>query len=474
MGCCEAGSSVAPAEGEKQAYDPNFQGPLRSRSCTDCLFLLLFIASWAGMAAIAGLALRDGDPARYYYGADIYGNVCGRSNDKVINEANSGLDMSDRPYLYYFDVTTTAAVRLCVAACPSAAGTAGSAQAAGLCLDQSPYTLDAFQVGLGHNIDGTHGCPSVYVATTERFHRCVPDDAESAFEALYGGQADGIWANLSSDFTHDWKTIVYLCLIAAGVSFVVLLLMRCIAPVLIWIVYFGTIIVLCGTIGYLWYMWKRKKDAHEEDETAVTADTVKTFFIAAIVVSSVAGLVLVVVLVMYKRVRLVVALFKEASAVLLAAPFLVFTPIWTYILLLGLIIYIVLIYIYLYSIATISQDANKHAKYTREEDMIYAQAYHIFGFFWTSQVFSLWISLRFLFSLHVRPIVSDDYLTYFAQSMNLSLLFCSFLSHSRSFLLQGLLPRISTPATNLHSPPRLSVPIGEQSDTIWARLRLAL
>eukprot|EP00042_Codosiga_hollandica_P057989 m.869005 g.869005 ORF g.869005 m.869005 type:complete len:106 (+) comp59739_c0_seq50:2192-2509(+) len=73
MGCCEAGSSVAPAEGEKQAYDPNFQGPLRSRSCTDCLFLLLFIASWAGMAAIAGLALRDGDPARYYYGADMWG-----------------------------------------------------------------------------------------------------------------------------------------------------------------------------------------------------------------------------------------------------------------------------------------------------------------------------------------------------------------------------------------------------------------
>ena len=39
-------------------------GPLENRSCQDCLFLIIFIALWAGLVAIAGVAFKSGEPAR--------------------------------------------------------------------------------------------------------------------------------------------------------------------------------------------------------------------------------------------------------------------------------------------------------------------------------------------------------------------------------------------------------------------------
>ena len=39
-------------QGEKLPHDKHFKGPLDSRSCTDILFLLLFIAFWAGMVGL--------------------------------------------------------------------------------------------------------------------------------------------------------------------------------------------------------------------------------------------------------------------------------------------------------------------------------------------------------------------------------------------------------------------------------------
>ena len=46
---------------------------------------------------MAGLAYSKGRPDLYIYGADSFGNVCGHSNSKTIDVANSGLDMTARP-----------------------------------------------------------------------------------------------------------------------------------------------------------------------------------------------------------------------------------------------------------------------------------------------------------------------------------------------------------------------------------------
>jgi hypothetical protein len=54
---------MAARGGDKLPVGP-FAGPSASRSCTDVFFLLLFIAFWGGMIAIAVVAFRDGRPDR--------------------------------------------------------------------------------------------------------------------------------------------------------------------------------------------------------------------------------------------------------------------------------------------------------------------------------------------------------------------------------------------------------------------------
>lgn len=73
-------------------------GPISKRRCRDVFWLLLFAVFWVGMFVIAGFAYQVGDPFRLIYGIDYRGNLCGRPN------ANE--DLSDRPYLYYFDISS--------------------------------------------------------------------------------------------------------------------------------------------------------------------------------------------------------------------------------------------------------------------------------------------------------------------------------------------------------------------------------
>ena len=49
-------------------------GIIQKRGCTDCLFLILFLAFWAGMIIIAVMALKTGQPNRLASPFDTDGN----------------------------------------------------------------------------------------------------------------------------------------------------------------------------------------------------------------------------------------------------------------------------------------------------------------------------------------------------------------------------------------------------------------
>merc|ERR1712000_235885 len=77
------------------------------------------------MFIIAGIVLGKGNPYRLVYGSDSFGNICGfKNNDKLIDDYNSGLDLSARgDYLFYFAASgtidhTSADLKLCVKSCP--------------------------------------------------------------------------------------------------------------------------------------------------------------------------------------------------------------------------------------------------------------------------------------------------------------------------------------------------------------------
>ena len=89
------------------------------RRCTDILFLLLIICSWVAMTGV-GLAatgvipsrhIKKGDPRRLVNGMDYFGNLCGITNYETAN----GEDTINLPKAY----PMPSGFAVCVSSCPS-------------------------------------------------------------------------------------------------------------------------------------------------------------------------------------------------------------------------------------------------------------------------------------------------------------------------------------------------------------------
>ncbi|CAD5113685.1 DgyrCDS2846 [Dimorphilus gyrociliatus] len=91
-------TKVEDIKGEPQKFDPTFKGPIKDRGCTDIICCLLFIIFVLGMVAVSIL----GNPKLLLYPTDSDGNLCGYKS--------ATRDLSDKPYLFYFDMLACAKV----------------------------------------------------------------------------------------------------------------------------------------------------------------------------------------------------------------------------------------------------------------------------------------------------------------------------------------------------------------------------
>lgn len=112
-------------------YDPNFKGPLKNRSCTDVICLLLFVFFLVGWGAVAFYgesphslnfghffnvlllskfltAYRNGDLDRLLVPTDSQNNRCGVDSN-VLN----------KPYLFFFDLSRCVDITVPINGCPT-------------------------------------------------------------------------------------------------------------------------------------------------------------------------------------------------------------------------------------------------------------------------------------------------------------------------------------------------------------------
>ncbi|XP_022170029.1 CTL-like protein 2 [Myzus persicae] len=91
---------------DQNSYSPNRKKPLEKRSCTDCLCFLgfgVFIACWLGLASYA---YQNSDQELFISPSDSNGQVCGRNKN-----------VSDKPYLFFFDITECTSPMIFVHGC---------------------------------------------------------------------------------------------------------------------------------------------------------------------------------------------------------------------------------------------------------------------------------------------------------------------------------------------------------------------
>eukprot|EP00049_Salpingoeca_infusionum_P001624 m.49727 g.49727 ORF g.49727 m.49727 type:complete len:652 (+) comp11116_c0_seq1:100-2055(+) len=384
MPCC-GGTAVEPLDGEKKKT----ASPMGIKHrCTDVFWLLLFFLFWAGMGAIAYLSIRDGEPERLVYGDDSYGNICGQNNSKLIDTVNSGLDLTNRTYVFYYNPTNSDAVRLCVEACPNGTITSD------ICLT-APYTArpnDTYYAGdADFNINST-GCPdeidTMYIAA---LHRCVPSSSlylDKAQQIL--SQADSINA-VVDELSANWLELLYVALIAFGIAIAVVFLLSCIAKLLIWLAYIASMCAIIAFIGYMWYTWYTLTEEYnatpDYQKLQSQEDNISFYYKGGIAVSVIGGVILLILIVLRSRIALVVALFKEAGRAIRKMPMLLVQPIFTFVAILGAVGYFLYVYAYLYTVGTKEMNNIGHMVYTKTDMFVYMQWYHIFGFFWTYELF---------------------------------------------------------------------------------------
>ena len=131
--------------------------------------------------------------------------------------------------------------------------------------------------------------------TASFLNRCIPVENTgefivSAASAIFSNiNADGVAAELVSDFENSWEIILYLCLISAAVAMLMVLLMRFVAWVLVWFCYWLSYVAIIDLAGFLWYTWKTTKDDNDASTTTQGQDDNEKWYFYGAIAWSIVG-----------------------------------------------------------------------------------------------------------------------------------------------------------------------------------------
>ncbi|XP_054719564.1 choline transporter-like 1 [Uloborus diversus] len=334
----------------------------KPRECTDIICLAIFALFWGLLIFVAAFAFVIGAPMRLAYGQDSFGNTCGMPNEELGNMTFSGMDLTDRPYLFFLNMSNLQeSLKICVKKCPDRMLQSDNDvreferdTGSSLCRydiaqfmqrsvlypmpknkSTDPYFLRA-EERIGH-----YACPfpPVY-ATKPLLNRCVPlPVANLAGNIMYSIYAylnnfDTIQQVVSDIYAARYE-ILGMTGLALVLSFIMAFTIHCLASFVSWIIMVVASIASVAGTGVLWWTYadiKWQLDLTPFDQLlAEAAQNERTFLIYSILATLFTVVLLLIVLVLRKRVHVVVKLFTESGRCIRSMPLLLLQPLWTFI-----------------------------------------------------------------------------------------------------------------------------------------------
>ncbi|XP_062437419.1 choline transporter-like protein 3 isoform X2 [Rhea pennata] len=373
--------------------------PLIYRKCTDILWLILFFIFWAGLMFIAGYAVMAGAAERLVLGYDSFGNICGRKNSPVKGAPLSGQDMTNKKYVFLLNSCNLemrrfeiSSVSLCVSSCPqeqlnsledlqSFARNNGSY----LCvynLNISSYTL---------NPKASELCPTLPVPPSKSFllfNRCVPQNPEcySKYASVLINMVNEMDAlhRILSGILAGRDTVIGLSVLSLAFSFMLVLTFRFIRTLLVHtliaLVVFGLLFV-SGVLWWLYYDYRNDPSTELETER----ENIKFLLGYAIFSTIVTVVVLSLLLVLRKRLRFTVQLLQIVNKVISRIPFLLFQPLWSFLILIVFWVFWVAVLLSLGTAGTAQITSGGQVEYRALSGIHYMVWYHSVGLIWTSE-----------------------------------------------------------------------------------------
>ncbi|XP_058664449.1 choline transporter-like protein 3 isoform X3 [Ammospiza caudacuta] len=320
--------------------------PAVYRKCTDILWLLLFCLFWAGLVFISGYAVVAGAAERLVLGYDSFGNICGRKNTPVEGANLSGLDMTNKN------------------------------------LNVSSYTVNPKAAQL---------CPTLPVPPSKSFplfNRCVPQNPEcySKYASVLISMVNemDVFHRILSGILAGRDTVIGLSVLALAFSLILVLAFRFIQTLfihtLIALVVFGLLFVS----GVLWWLhYDYRNDPSTELETE--KENVKFLFGYAIFSTIITVVLLSLIYVLRKRLPFSVQLFRIVGKIIGRIPFLLFQPLWTFLILIVFWVFWVAVLLSLGTAGTAQATSGGQVEYRALSGICYMAWYHFVGLIWTSE-----------------------------------------------------------------------------------------
>ncbi|XP_050163308.1 choline transporter-like protein 3 isoform X3 [Myiozetetes cayanensis] len=373
--------------------------PVIYRKCTDTLWLLLFCLFWAGLMFITGYAVMAGAAERLVLGYDSFGNICGKKNAPVKGAPLSGQDMTNKKYVFFLNSCNLekqslkiSSLSLCVSSCPqeqlnsledlqSFARNNGSF----LCiynLNISSYT---------QNSKATQLCPALPVPPSKSFplfNRCIPQNPEcySKYASVLISMVNemDVFHRILSGILAGRDTVIGLSVLALAFSLILVLAFRFIRTLLVHILIALVVFGLLFVSGVLWWLYyDYRNDPSTELETE--KENVKFLLGYAIFSTIVTVVLLCLIFVLRKRLRFTVQLFRIVGKVIGRIPFLVFQPLWTFLILVVFWVFWVAVLLSLGTAGTAQSTSGGQVEYRALSGICYMAWYHFVGLIWTSE-----------------------------------------------------------------------------------------
>ncbi|RXN33546.1 choline transporter 2 isoform X1 [Labeo rohita] len=342
--------------GEPRKFDPTFKGPIYNRGCTDILCCILFILALLGYFAVGILAWSQGDPRKVIYPTDSKGQFCGQA----------GTLLEKKPLLFYFNIMKCASplvllefqcptTQICVERCPDKFTTLVKAlknekdkeyykQFCKEGVDMNKRAPEILKDGL---------CPSILTPSKNFTRRCLP-----ALETLKGGvvvvankttfrnddtgeninatdlleaskksnlvvEARAVAMRIFEDYTQSWHWILLGLVIAMLVSLIFILLLRCLAGVMVWVMIIMVVLVIGYGIFHCYMQYASLKGQDGSDVTikdlglqtdfSVYLQIQQTWLAFMIILCIVEVVIILLLIFLRKRLLIAIALIKEAS-----------------------------------------------------------------------------------------------------------------------------------------------------------------
>ncbi|XP_021511164.1 choline transporter-like protein 3 isoform X1 [Meriones unguiculatus] len=366
------------------------------RKCTDTAWLVLFFLFWTGLVFIMGYSAVAGAAGRLLFGYDSFGNVCGKRNSPVEGAPLSGQDMTLKKHVFFMNACNLEVkdrglgpTALCVSSCPEKqldtleevqlfANMNGSF----LCI----YNLNSFNYTQSPNADTL--CPRLPVPPSKSFplfNRCIPQTPEcySLFASVWINDADALHRILSGIMAGR-DTILGLCVFAFALSLAMLFIFRFISTLLVHIIISLVILGLLFVCGVLWWLYYDYTD-DLSTELDTERENMKCMLAFAIVTTVLTAVLLILIFTLRKRMKLTVELLQVTNKAISRCPFLLFQPLWTFVILIFFWVLWVAVLLSLGTAGTAQVTEGGQVDYQPLSGIRYMWWYHLIGLIWTSE-----------------------------------------------------------------------------------------